>query len=150
MADPRLSPKFEQIDATYMTFKYDNSTILYDATKTGGSAGFGLAVLVSAAATVALVAADDRVAGKLWRVEADGSCQVQIGGACTLPQGSAVTTTPGKSFAGALGAASAKGFIKELALAGATYVQAEANNAQKARGIILDNTDTANVAVWLD
>jgi hypothetical protein len=150
MADPRLGPKFEQIEPVFVTFKYDNSTITYSATATGGSAGYGLAVSLASNSTVQLISADELLLGKLHRVESDGTCLVQIGGVAIFAQGNAVTTTAGKRAAGALGAASAKGYIKNVADA-ATPTAAEVNNlAQKGRGIILDNSDTANVVVWLD
>ena len=149
MADPRAAVKFEEIGATYATFKIDNSTITYDATKGGGSASVGLAVALSADATVALTAADDTVLGKLIRVESDNRATVQIGGAMTLAAGASVSVTAGKKIAGALGASSARGYIKEVANAGSSPSQTEVNNILKGRGLILDASDTTAVAVWL-
>lgn len=149
MADPRINPKHEQIAPVFDTYKYDNVTITYSAAQPGGSASINLAIKISAANTVALADTDDSILGKLLRVEADGTCLVQVGGVMTLPQGNAVTTTPGKKIVGAQGPAAAKGYIKEVVSPGAAYVQAEAVANHKARGQILDNTDTTNVAVLM-
>lgn len=148
MADPRASVKFSEIGAHYATFKIDNSTITYSASQPGGSAGVGLAVTLSADATVALTAADDLVLGKLIRVQADNFCTVQLAGAVTLPAGQSVSVTAGKRIAGALGPSSAKGYIKEVANA-VTPTATEVNNINKGRGLILDASDTTAVAVYL-
>ncbi len=150
MADPRKIVNFDGIDAVYATFKIDNSTITYDSTKTDGTASVGLAVTLSADGTVALTAAGDAVIGKLISVEADNFATVQIGGICTLPGGSGATLTRGEKIMGALGAASAKGYIDSVPSAGAAYVQADQQKIARGRGVILDKSDTTAVVVQLD
>jgi hypothetical protein len=60
---------------------------------------------------VELVAADQDVLGRLVNVAQDGACAVQIEGECKLPQGNAVTVVVGDKIVGALGPASARGYI---------------------------------------
>lgn len=102
-----------------ITVKIDNSTIVFDATQAGGAAAtmIGQAVTWSAADTVALCADGDYVLGKLIKVEQGNFATVQVGGFTTLPGGASATLTQGKSVVGALGAASAKGFVREVATA---------------------------------
>jgi len=134
-----------------LTYKIDNSTIVYDATKANGAATtmIGKAVTFSADDTVALCADGDAVVGKLISVEADNKASVRVLGYVTLPAGASATVTRGKKIVGALGASSAKGYIRDVVVAGATYAAAEANEAQKARGIIQNVGDTTAVGVIL-
>lgn len=148
MADPRAKVAYDGAAADYLTFKIDNSTIVYDSTKSGGSAGVGLAVTMSADGTVALAVDGDLVVGKLIRVQSDNFATVQVAGAMTLPGGNAATLTFGTRIVGALGAASAKGFIRTVTAA-ATPTAAEVNNAIKGRGIILDASVSTAVAVYM-
>jgi hypothetical protein len=144
MADPRNAVSFEGIDAAYETFKIDNSTITYDATKANGAATtmIGKAVTFSADDTVALAADGDRVVGKLVLVESDNKCNVQTRGGMDLPGGDGATLTLGKAIVGALGAAAAKGYIREVA----TGTAAELG---KSRGEIRNNDTTTAVVVKL-
>src|SRR5512143_3629219 len=114
MADPRLAIGFEDLDIRNATFIIDNSTITYDATKVGGSAAVGKAVTMSAAKTVALAADGEEGIGRLVSVEHDLRCTVTYKGAVVLPGGEGATLTPGKKIVGALSAASAKGYIREV------------------------------------
>lgn len=123
----------------YRTYKIDNSTITYDATKTGGSASIGLAVTFSAADTVALVAAKGMVIGKLIKVEADNKATVQTDGTMELPGGESVTLTLGTPICGALGVSSAKGYIQ-------TATKSDTDMMQAARGRI-ENAGTATAVV---
>lgn len=113
MADPRLAVAFNEIGAVFATFKIDNSTITYSATSNGGSASVGLAVTLSAADTVALVADAGAVLGKLVKVEADNTCTVQIAGGMVLAAGTGASLTLGKAIVGDLLVA-AKGYIREV------------------------------------
>ena len=142
MANPRDTVSFVGIDPVYVTFKIDNSTIIYSATANGGSSQIGLAVTFSADDTVALTADGDAVVGKLIMVSPDNKCTVQIEGGMTLPGGASATLTRGSAIVGALGASSAKGYIRSAA----SGTSAE---LIKARGMIFNNADTANVAVFL-
>jgi hypothetical protein len=141
MANPRNTTDFEGVQGTFATYLIDNSTITYDATKTGGSAQVGLAVTLSAARTVALTADGDAVVGKLVKVEADNKATVQDGGYMTLPSGASASLTRGLKIVGDLDTA-AKGYIREVA----SGTAAEIN---KGRGFIVDAADTAAVVVRL-
>lgn len=141
MADPRLDTKYDEIDAVFVTYKIDASTITYDATKANGSAEVGLAVTLSDDETVALVADGGAVEGKLISVEPDGYCTVQVSGYMTLPAGTAATLTNGKKIVGDLLVA-AKGYIREVATATAAELGV-------CRGAIIDNSTTTAVVVRL-
>ena len=123
----------------YRTYKIDASTIIYDASKAGGSAQVGLAVTFSAANTVALAADGDAVIGKLILVESDDKANVMTHGTMTLPGGASATLTLGAKIVGALGASSAKGYIRSAA-------SGTAAELVKARGFI-DNAGTATAVV---
>lgn len=120
--------------------KIDNSTILYDKTQVNGSAQVGLAVTLSANDTVALCADGDFVLGKLLKVESDLFCTVLFDGVTDLPAGASASVTLGKKIVGALGAASAKGYIREVATATAAELG-------RMNGKIINNADTTKVIV---
>lgn len=115
MPNPRKQVRYEGIGYRAITLKIDNSTITYDSTKAGGSAGVGLAVSLSAADTVQLAADAEAVVGKLILVEPDGYATVQIEGFMDLPGGNGATLTLGTPIVGALNASSAKGYIRSAA-----------------------------------
>lgn len=135
--------EYTDIDIETITVKVDNSTITYDATKVNGSAQVGLATTWSDNDTVALTQDGNHVAGKLLRVEADNFGLLQVGGFATMPAGSGATVTRGKAIVGALGAASARGYIREVATATAAELGVQ-------RGRIVNNADTTAVVVDLD
>jgi hypothetical protein len=146
MADNRtLAPFQEGIDGAFVTFDIDASTITYDKTKAGGSASVGLAVNdLAGDHTVQLVSDGEPVLGKLMKVEPDGKCSVQMEGIMALPAGASITVVAGKKVVGALGASSAKGYIRNPAAPGGTYVQATAVDNANARGMVYDaSTQTA-------
>lgn len=139
MADPRADVAFDGIQPEYVTVAIDNSTITFSATATNGSSQVGLAVALSTHGTVELVGDGEEVFGKLISVESDNFATVQVAGWMTLPGGSGATLTPGKKIVGDLGAASAEGYIREVA----TGTAAELGVA---RGMIVDaSTATATV-----
>ena len=144
MPDPRRTVSIVGIAPVFKTYKIDNSTILYDPTKAGGALAtmIGKAVAFSTDDTVALAADGDAIVGKLISVESDNYCTVQTHGGLTLPGGNAATLTIGASIVGALGAASAKGYIRSAA-------SGTAAELVKARGQITNNDDTTAVAVDL-
>lgn len=142
MANPRAVVDYEGIGVRRVTFIADGSTILFDSTKANGSAQVGLAVQMSANNTVALTVDASEVVGRLERVHADGMCVVQTEGGCSLPGGNAATLTAGTKIVGALGAASAPGYIRTAA--------ANAAEAAVARGEILDSSTATAVKVMLD
>jgi hypothetical protein len=146
MADPRAAAGFEGINAEYATFTFD-STIVYSSSQRGGSASVGLAVTVVGNGQVGLAEDGEIVIGKLIRVESD-ICTVQVGGAMTLPAGDGATVTAGVAIVGALGAASAKGYIRNVVTA-TTPTAAQVNEVAKARGTILDAATSTAVAVLL-
>lgn len=137
MADARENVSFEGIGYRAVTLKHDD-TIVYDATKEGGSAQVGLAVTLESANTVSLAGDGEQVEGKLVKVEPGGVCVVQNGGYMTLPGGTAATLTVGKKIVGDLLVA-AEGYIREV-------------NTEDAvsRGTIVDATDATAVVVRLD
>ena len=141
--NPRNQVLHTDNDAHYETYKIDNSTITYDATQVDGSAQVGLAVTLSADDTVALAADGEAILGKLIKVEPDLKCSVQDGGYMTLPAGDSATTTRGKKIVGDLGAASAKGYIREVATATAAELGV-------ARGIIVNAAIATAIVVKLD
>lgn len=142
MANPRNVTDYEGIDGVYATYAIDNSTITYDSTKVGGAAAtmIGMAVTESGAGIVALAADGDAIVGKLDLVEADGKARVQTGGYMKLPGGASASLTRLLKIVGALGAGSAKGYIREAA----SGTAAEIN---KGRGQIIDAADTTAVLV---
>ncbi len=138
---------FGEIGMVTATFAVKSGgSITYDRTYEGNSPEFGRAVAMSAASEVDLTADADCVVGKLLKVEKDPTytyvCTVQIAGLMTLPGGSGATLTRGKHIVGDLGAASAKGYIREVD----TSTAAELG---KMRGFIIDASDTAAVVVAL-
>jgi diacylglycerol kinase family enzyme len=144
MADARNRVDFDDIGVVRATFKIDGVTIVYDATKTNGAASTMLnkAVTLSADDTVALAVDGDAVIGKLLLVESDSKCVVQVEGFCDLPAGASASVTRGLKIVGALGAASAKGYIREVASATAAEIN-------KGRGRIIRNGTTTAVVVQL-
>jgi hypothetical protein len=141
MADPRLAVGFEEIGAEFASFKIDNSTIVYAAASDGGSASVGLAVTLSAADTVALVADAGAVIGKLIKVESDNIATVQVKGGMKLASGTGAALTVGKAIVGCLLVA-AKGYIREVNTAAAAQLGV-------CRGFIVDGGTVTAVEVIL-
>lgn len=144
MADPRKDTAYDGIGFKAATYAIDDSTITYDATKTNGADATMIdkAVSLSADGTVQLASDGEAIEGKLLLVEPDGFCTVQVGGFCTLPGGSGATLTRGVGIVGALGASSAKGYIR-IAASGT------AAETVKERGRIVENGTTTAVVVDL-
>lgn len=142
MPNPRNVVDYTDIGAKRETYKIDNSTITYDATKSGGSTQVGLAVELSTDDTVALTQDANRVLGKLLKVEPDLKCTVQTRGYTKFPSGAGATLTIGGAIVGDLDGAN-RGYVRLAAPA----TLAEVANQ---RGIITNNDDTANVVVLLD
>jgi hypothetical protein len=149
MSDPRKTVAFDGVDERRATYKTDNSTILYDKTKAGGSLAVGLAVKISADKTVALVEDGDPIEGKILEVYADNTATVQHGGFCDLPAGASAAVTLGQKIVGALGAANAKGYVRAVAAAAGAFAQATVQDALNGRGSIVDNDDTTKLIVRL-
>lgn len=141
MADPRSAVSFEEVGCR-KTFLIDNSTITYSATAVGGSASVGLAVMLSAGKTVALTNDGAAVEGKLIKVESDNMAVVKHEGHMTLPGGASATLTVGAAIVGALGAASARGYIRSAA-------SGTAAELVKCKGEIVDAGTTTAVIVHL-
>ena len=123
------------------TFKIDDSTITYDATKENGSDQVGLAVTFSAANTIALAADGEAVVGKLLKVESDDMATVQTRGVVTLPGGTSATLTLGSQIVGDL-LVSAEGYIRSAA-------SGTAAELILCRGMIQDAGTTTAVVVLL-
>lgn len=145
MPNPRKVTDKEGVGQIRNTYKIDNSTITFDKTKQYGSAqaGVGLAVTLSADDTVALCADADAVIGILELVERDGMCVVTDKGYCKFLKGNGATVTRGTKIVGALGASSAKGYVRSVN----TAVAAELG---KARGVIEDTSGDPTIVVLLD
>lgn len=145
MADPRATIKFDDIGLLPVTFNTDGTTLFYDSTKAKGigkAAGTGDAVMLSGNATVALTQDASNVIGKVILVEPDGKAHVDAKGFVKLPGGASATLTVGLPIVGAVGASSARGYVRVAA----SGTAAEVNIA---RGVIIDNSDTTNVVVML-
>lgn len=140
--DPRNVISLESIDANYVTLIPDGTTIVFDITQLDGAAvaTIGQAVSLSGNSTVQLASDAQGVIGRLVSVEADLKCTVQFEGFMRLPGGSSATLTLGSRIVGALGAASAKGFIRSASGSAAAEIILMA-------GRIIDATDTTNVQV---
>jgi len=140
----RKQNDYTDINYDAITMKIDAVTIVYDVTQIRGAsaAAIGKAVGMAAAAdTVELAADGECVIGTLIEVFADGFCTVQHRGFTPLPAGQAATVTVGTQILGALGPASARGYIRS------------ANSATAAELIrrgpyIINNADLNNV--WCD
>lgn len=141
MPDPREAVAFDEIGAQRVTYPFDN-TIVYDSTKAGGSAQVGLAVTLVSDGTVGLTADGNEVEGKLTLVEPGGFCVVHNKGYMKLPGGVSASLTRGKKIVGALGASSARGYVREVATAAAAELGL-------ARGRIIDASVTTAVVVDL-
>lgn len=140
MADNRNDVRFDEIGYGAETYIIDNSTITYSATATNGSSQVGLAVTLSAGSTVALCADGEAVLGKLISVQKDNKATVQTRGFMTLPGGDSATLTEGKKIVGDLGAASAKGYVRDVDTATAAELGV-------ANGCIIDADTTTAVVV---
>jgi hypothetical protein len=150
MPSGRRQVSYEGLRYDAITKKIDNATITFDATKTNGSAGVGLAVTIvpGTVDAVALAADGDRILGKLLKVESDGFCTVQDSGFMSLPAGASATVTPGQRIVGALGPSSAKGYIRDVVAVGSSFNQTQLAEAVKAQGLIHNAEDTTKV--WVD
>lgn len=142
MPDPRAILDFTHINPETVTFSIDNSTITYDAEERDGSASVGLAVMLSGNGTIALCSDGSRVLGRLQFVEYDGKATVQTGGYMKLPGGDGATLTAGEAVVGDLGAASARGYIRNVA----TGTAAELGHSH---GCIIDASTATAVVVRL-
>lgn len=140
MADPRSATRRTGARPTIESYPIDGVTIVYDATKSLGCVSEGLAVKLSGNNQIALAEANDPVLGRLIHVESDGVAAVQTGGYMTLPAGNGATVTAGTKIVGALGASSAKGYIKTADAA--TLAQVAAG-----RGLIIDSSTATAVEV---
>lgn len=139
MADPREAVSHLS-KYRAKTYAHDN-TIVYDATKTGGSAQVGLAVTLEGSEVVSLVGDGENVEGKLIKVEPNGFCVVQVEGEMTLPGGTSATLTEGSHIVGDL-LVSAEGYIQSAASGTATHHVVS-------RGTIIDSSVTTAVVVRL-
>lgn len=135
MSDPREDVVFDEIKATRVTYAHDD-TIVFDATKVGGSEQVGLATTLESNKTVSLVGDGEAVEGRLESVDPDGFCVVQVGGYQKLKRGTSATLTPGKKIVGDLLGA-AEGYVRDVA----TGTAAELGVA---RGRVIDATNTGD------
>lgn len=139
MTNPRKKVRFDGIVGPYATFAIDAVTITFDASLAGHSAAVGMAASLSADQTVKLAADGDAIIGRVHAVESDGFATIQTDGFIDFPAGDGVTVTLGSKIVGALGAASAPGYIRN----------ADAGNTEdlKASGRVVDAQ--VQTAVWV-
>lgn len=142
MPNPRNTIAFDDIRAERTTYRIDGSTITFDPAVANGSSVVGRAVTLSGDGVVALAADGDAIVGKLIQVESDGACAVQDEGYLTLPAGQGATITRGTAIVGALGPASAKGYIRSVNTATAAELG-------KCRGMIVTTGDPTKTTVKL-
>ena len=139
MASVRNIVAFKEINPTFVTFTY-NADFTYSADANGGSTAVCLAVKMVGDKQVGLSTDAAHVIGRLVRVHDDVFCTVQVSGFCLLPVGSSVTVTAGLKIVGALGASSAKGYVRNVAVATLAEVAA-------ASGRIVDTSSAANTLI---
>jgi hypothetical protein len=150
MANPRKTVDFTGIQYHADTYIGDGSTILYDPLQPFGSAQAGKWVSLSADMTVQLANDADDLVGRVELVEPDGMVVVQTGGYALAPAGASAAVTRGKKICGALGAASARGYVRAIPVPGASYVQAEAVAGAAGRHAIIANGTTTALLIKLD
>lgn len=134
MADPRKA-NTNRIGANpvrVLTYQVDGSDIVFEPTVAKGSSKAGLAVMLSGDGIVRLTADASPVLGKLLHVEPDGFCAVQTEGVVELPGGASATLTANTKIVGALGASSARGYIRSVAAATLADVAAGAHRIENA------------------
>lgn len=136
MADPRITYDYTGIDNVRLPFGIDGVTLIYDPTAAFGHAAAGRAVTLSGDKIVALCADGEFVLGRLEAIESDGTAIVIVDGLVQLPGGNGATLTRGKEIVGALGPASAKGYIREVA-------SATAAELARGRGSLLTSDATS-------
>lgn len=147
MANPRfITGPRDGIGFRAETLRIDGSTLVYHATAPLGIdptvLGRAVTLVTGSVDTVKLSGAADVVYGKLDHIEADGACVVQIEGECKLPQGNAVTVVRGNRIVGALGPASAPGYIGPA-------TSADAAAAILGRHTVEDVAVTTAISVYL-
>ncbi len=141
MADPREATSHLGIGYHAETYPHDD-TIVYDATKVGGSAQVGLAVTLESSNVISLVGDGEEVEGKLIKVEPGGFCVVQNRGNMTLPGGTSATLTAGSHIVGDL-LVSAEGYIQSAAAGTAAHHVVS-------RGTIVDSSTSTAVVVRME
>jgi hypothetical protein len=147
MANPRIvtGPR-DGIGFRAETLRVDGSTLVYHSTAPMGIdpavLGRAVTLVTGSVDTVKLSGAGDVVYGKLDHIEQDGCCTVQIEGECKLPQGNAVTVVRGNRIVGALGPASAPGYIGPAVTTAASDVAA-------GRHTVEDVAVTTAISVYL-
>lgn len=151
MANPRNVVIHDGIGYRAISLWADGSTITFSASAKDGSAVVGRAVGLVAGTqnTIELVADGQAVLGRLDKVEGDGGCTVQVEGQCYLPAGDSQTLVRDSKIVGALGASSAKGFIRSAVSPGGSYVQGTQVDAARARHSVLDIAGAPQISVML-
>ena len=116
-------------------FDIDGSTITYDRTKPNGAEQVGLWCSLSDDMEIQLAADGDELVGKLTKVQANGLGVVDYDAALIkVNPGASVTLVRGRGLVGALGASSARGYVRNPVLA-----DTEAGRVERliARGTVL-------------
>ena len=143
-----------EVITRYKSFYIDDSTITYSATEGNSSAQAGerLAVSLSADETVQLAADGESIVGRLEKLEKDVIGVLAVvaveGVRMRFKGGASATLTRGVGIVGALGASSARGYVRSPVAAGGTYAQAAVNEAARARGVLIDDDATDPVVMF--
>lgn len=150
MADPRLATNnHDDTDPKgQFWYKADGVDIAFDPNQPHGSAVVGRAVMLSGHDTVRLTGDGSEVTGLLMKVEPDGSCAVRTRGFARLAGGTGAALTPGSKIVGAL-LGTARGYIRNVAAAPATYAAATADEIARGRHRVSNAADATSVEVEL-
>lgn len=145
---------YDDIGYDGLTQFIDGVTITYTGPPSGvavrGSAQVGLAATWSQTVddTCTLTQDGDAVMGRIQEVFDDGFCTIAFRGFQQLPAGQSAAITRGRRLVGALGPASARGYIRQVVSAGASYAQAEAVEMGRSRGRIWTIANASGL-VWV-
>jgi hypothetical protein len=141
MTNPRDVARFDGIGYKAVTIPHDAS-IVYDQNQPNGSVSRGLAVRMISSTQCGLTVDASPVKGRIERVESDGFAVIQIEGYMRFPGGTGAvwTASQDKPIVGAVGPASAPGYVRPAAVATLAEVAV-------ANGEIQDFSDPTNVLV---
>ena len=117
-------------------FSIDNSTITFERGVGNGTSHVGRWCSLSADMTVQLAADGEGLVGKLLKVQANGLATLEFEGArMKADAGDGITLVRGRGIVGALGAASARGYVRNpVVTANATGIA----ERLAARGTVID------------
>lgn len=133
------------------TFQGDGDTIKYDITKPGRSDAVGKAFKINADGKGELVADGDEIDGKVLDVDDDDKfTAAYMFGGLRFPIGDSETVGRGDKVVGALGANSAKGYVKAVADASAFEALASTDIDDDAKKLAAYNAARAGITELVD